>query len=107
MSGGKDSTWQTYAMKDIQHMKPLAVVAAGSNLGVIHGEEAFPVGQVEMLSMYPMNFEEFLLGTDEPQAVKFLEQFQGEKTGEPYHRKLFHLSPNFNCWSFREVVSTS
>ena len=74
-----------------QHMKPLAVVAAGSNLGVIHGEEAFPVGQVEMLSMYPMNFEEFLLGTDEPQAVKFLEQFQGEKTGEPYHRKLFHL----------------
>ena len=38
------------------------VVVAGSLLGItMHHGESFPVGKVNFLRMYPMNFEEFLL----------------------------------------------
>lgn len=40
------------------------VIAAGSLLGVhVAAEGSFPVGYVNMLTMHPMDFEEFLLGT--------------------------------------------
>jgi len=74
-----------------QHMNDLAVAAAGSNLGVAHSNEPFPVGKVEILHMYPMNFEEFLSGTDEKMALSFLKNFKGEKTDDVYHRRLFDL----------------
>lgn len=74
-----------------QHMNDLTVAAAGSNLGVAHSNEPFPVGKVEILHMYPMNFEEFLSGTDEETALSFLTNFEGEKTDDIYHRRLFDL----------------
>ena len=74
-----------------QHMNDLAVAAAGSNLGVAHSNEPFPVGKVENLHMYPMNFEEFLSGTDEEMTLSFLKNFKGEKTDDIYHRRLFDL----------------
>lgn len=41
------------------------VIAAGSLLGGTIGRgESFPVGKVNMLNMYPMDFEEFLMATD-------------------------------------------
>lgn len=40
------------------------VMVAGSLLGVTLGKgESFPVGKVDMLSMYPMDYEEFLYAT--------------------------------------------
>ena len=41
------------------------IIAAGSLLGlaVNRGQFSFPVGKVDMLNMYPMNFEEFLYAT--------------------------------------------
>lgn len=41
------------------------IVAAGSLLGLAinRGSFSFPVGKVEMLTMYPLSFEEFLLAT--------------------------------------------
>jgi len=74
-----------------QHMGGLAVAAAGSNLGVIHSNEPFPVGKIEMLHMYPMNFAEFLAGTGEDMALSFLKDFKGGKTDDIYHRRLFDL----------------
>lgn len=39
----------------------LHVIAAGSLLGVTLGKgESFPVGKVQMMNMYPLDFEEFL-----------------------------------------------
>lgn len=39
------------------------VMAAGSLLGVaLSHKDSFPVGKVDMLNIYPMDFEEFLLG---------------------------------------------
>lgn len=42
------------------------IVAAGSLLGLAinRGKFSFPVGKVDMLTMYPLSFEEFLLATD-------------------------------------------
>ena len=44
------------------------IVAAGSLLGVLVGDEdeySFPVGKVEFMTMYPMNFYEFLTAAGE------------------------------------------
>ncbi len=43
------------------------IIAAGSLLGIAVNREgfSFPVGKVERLTMYPMNFEEFLLALGE------------------------------------------
>lgn len=42
------------------------VAVAGSLLGIqLHRGEAFPVGKVQMLPLYPMSFEEFLLAKGE------------------------------------------
>lgn len=74
-----------------ENMSRLAVAAAGSNLGVAHSDEPFPIGKVESVHMYPMNFEEFLAGTDEEMALMFLINFRGGKTDDIYHRRLFDL----------------
>jgi len=73
------------------NMSKLAVAAAGSNLGVAHSDEPFPIGKVESVHMYPMNFEEFLAGTDEKMALTFLMNFRGGKIDDIYHRRLFDL----------------
>ena len=42
------------------------VVAAGSLLGVaIHEGVSYPVGKVDILELYPLNFREFLCAMDE------------------------------------------
>ena len=43
-----------------EEMPQLAVICAGSYLGIMTNEESFPVGKVEFLEMYPMTFGEFL-----------------------------------------------
>ena len=49
------------------------VAVAGSLLGItLHEGTSFPVGKVDMLYMYPMDFEEFLLAMGKPQLVEFL-----------------------------------
>lgn len=49
------------------------IIAAGSLLGVtIAGQESFPVGKVDMLNLYPMNFEEFLEAIEETQLTSLL-----------------------------------
>lgn len=43
-----------------------AIVAAGSLLGVaMHEGTSFPVGKVDFLNLYPLNFEEFLMACGE------------------------------------------
>ena len=89
-----------------QHMGGLAIAAAGSNLGVMHGHEPFPVGKIEILHMYPMNFEEFLAGTGEERALSFLKKFTGGKTDDIYHRRLFDLLKSyFVTGGMPEVIS--
>lgn len=49
------------------------VAVAGSLLGItLHEGTSFPVGKVDMLYMYPMDFEEFLLAMGKEQLVELL-----------------------------------
>lgn len=49
------------------------VAVAGTLLGItLHEGTSFPVGKVDMLYMYPMDFEEFLLAMGKEQLVELL-----------------------------------
>jgi predicted AAA+ superfamily ATPase len=48
-----------------EEMPELAVISAGSYLGIMVHESSYPVGKVEFLKMYPMNFQEFLQAFNE------------------------------------------
>ncbi len=51
------------------------IVAAGSLLGVaLHPGTSFPVGKVEFLGLYPLNFTEFLIATGKEQLVELLQK---------------------------------
>jgi len=55
-----------------EQMPGFAVCSAGSLLGIHLGEGSFPVGKVQFLEMFPMNFREFLIGADETMLHDFL-----------------------------------
>ena len=71
------------------NMKELAVMAAGSNLGVALNQEPFPVGKVEIMNLMPINFQEFLWATGEEMSVDYLSNFSGKKSSITYHRQIF------------------
>lgn len=52
-----------------EDMPDLSVISAGSLLGIKLSDESFPVGKVEFLHLYPMNFREFLVANDRPMLV--------------------------------------
>ena len=54
------------------------IAVAGSLLGIsLHSNVSFPVGKVDMLKMYPMTFDEFLIAIGQVQLVDLLRN--GEK----------------------------
>lgn len=49
------------------------IIAAGSQLGVsLHKGVSFPVGKIEFLNLYPLNFIEFLEATGNPQLTDLI-----------------------------------
>ena len=60
-----------YFNEDLPH---LHICAAGSLLGLYLPETSFPVGKVTLLSMFPMSFEEFLIGIGEERLVQTIVQ---------------------------------
>lgn len=69
------------------------IVAAGSLLGVkiIQGD-GFPVGKVNFLKMYPLNFYEFLAAIGEQKLRQFLEDQQTcVSIAEPLHQRLLEF----------------
>ncbi len=67
------------ALKSLKYFNENApeynIVAAGSLLGVaLHPGTSFPVGKVEFLDLYPLNFTEFLMATGKEQFVELLQK---------------------------------
>ena len=53
-----------------EEAREFQIIAAGSLLGTnIHPDESFPVGKVDMLTLYPMSFYEFLLAMGEENGL--------------------------------------
>ena len=68
------------------------VIAAGSLLGVhIARSGSFPVGYVEMLSMYPMDFEEFCWAAGENRAFELVRQAYATCSPCPLHDHMLGL----------------
>ena len=58
-----------------EDMPELNIAVAGSLLGLsLHGGASFPVGKVDMLYLYPMNFEEFLMAMGKNLMAKMLRE---------------------------------
>lgn len=66
------------------------VACAGSLLGLaIHENQSFPVGKVEIRTLYPMSFYEFLAATGEEALADWLADYRrGNKISEPVGGKL-------------------
>ncbi|MBT3273043.1 MAG: ATP-binding protein [Spirochaetales bacterium] len=74
-----------------QNLKELDIIAAGSHMGLMKNEEAFPVGKVNFLYMFPMNFGEFVLEID-PNAYHYLDNFDFETPLQSVvHERLLEL----------------
>ena len=71
------------------------IVAAGSLLGVAtnRSEMSFPVGKIDELTMFPLDFGEFLSALGEGSLKKMIEEsFSSDKPlAEPLHRKAIIL----------------
>ena len=69
------------------------IVAAGSLLGlaVNRGHYSFPVGKVDMLTMYPLTFEEFLLATGNEQLISLIKEAYAEFSPFALHEKAMDL----------------
>lgn len=62
------------------------VIVAGSLLGLAVGREkySFPVGKVDMKTLYPMDFEEFLLALNEESLVTKIQNCYDNNTQMPH-----------------------
>lgn len=71
------------------------IIALGSLLGVAVNREnhSFPVGKVNILTMYPLNFEEFLLANNEEFLLNEIKRCYGENNplDLPFHEKALNL----------------
>jgi uncharacterized protein len=62
-----------------EDMPEMHIVVAGSLLGVMNMEdESFPVGKVNIMNLYPMTFDEFLLAMGKSSLVKMLQDYDKE-----------------------------
>ncbi len=56
-----------------ENLPQLAICAAGSLLGLSLGEGSFPVGNVDILRLWPVTFKEFLAAIDDSRSLEFIE----------------------------------
>ncbi len=91
-----------------ENMPELRVCAAGSLLGLQLSEDSFPVGKVEYLHMFPMNFEEFLEGIGDNQASELFRNVDFSKSFSDVVHKHFweRLKLYFVVGGLPEVVQT-
>lgn len=91
-----------------EQMPKLALCAAGSLLGVSLTKEAFPVGKVTFMEMFPMNFEEFLDGIGKQNLANTLRAFDlSEPLPEMAHDRLWDLWKRYLIvGGLPEVVNT-
>jgi len=67
------------------------IIAAGSMLGVVlHKQTSFPVGKIEFLDLYPLNFAEFLLALEQQSLLDLLKS-QDWTLIKSFKEKYIHL----------------
>jgi uncharacterized protein len=65
------------------------VIAAGSLLGTLLAKpKSFPVGQVNLIDLYPLSFDEFLAAVDEPLHIYWKQIKKEQPIEEIFHNRL-------------------
>jgi len=81
------------------------IIAAGSLLGVfLHKNVSFPVGKVEFLNMYPLNFSEFLLALNEVKLYELVNNCDWELIKIFRDKLIMFLKMYFFTGGMPEVV---
>jgi uncharacterized protein len=89
-----------------EQVPDLHVIAAGSLLEFALGNIPFPVGRVQLMNMYPMNFQEFLMATGNEPAAKLISQ-EPKEISESVHNMLGgELKKYFIVGGMPECVKT-
>lgn len=74
---------------------PYHVIATGSLLGVNvapkHQTYSFPVGKVDMRTMYPLDFEEFAWAVGEPMMADAIREYAGSNRAFLFHERALGL----------------
>ena len=88
-----------------ERIPDLDIIVAGSLLGVaLHEGVSYPVGKVDELIMYPMDFEEFLWGLGEENLAEMIKDYDSDFYN-PFHDKLIdYLKNYFYVGGMPEVV---
>lgn len=74
-----------------QSMNELDLITAGSHLGLLKNQESFPVGKVDFLYMFPMNYQEFLKAVDPDVFIIFEEWEMNHTLPRIVHDRLIEL----------------
>lgn len=84
-----------------------AIIAAGSLLGVtLHEGTSFPVGKVDFLHLYPMDFREFILALGEEELARILKDGNYELVNAYSVRYIELLKKYFYVGGMPEAVQT-
>lgn len=67
------------------------ICCAGSHMGMIFMEGSFPVGQVELLTLYPMSFSEYLLARNQPCYDAYLSALASQFISPVLHKLLLDI----------------
>ena len=83
------------------------IAVAGSLLGVsLHKDVSFPVGKVDEINVYPLNFKEFLLAKGEIEAFKLLQNKDFTTTNLIHDKYIELLRQYYYVGGMPEVVNT-
>ena len=76
-----------------EEMPELYIISAGSLLEIMmkKNQISFPVGRVEYLYLYPLSFREFLIATDNEQALNILNEIPVQNWAVPHLFSMFKL----------------
>lgn len=102
------------AMKVVESLKYFCedapqyhIIAAGSLLGVaLHEGISFPVGKVDELHLYPLNFREFLIAMDESELAGFLEDWKNPEVNIFSEKYRSYLKDYMFVGGMPEIVDT-
>lgn len=84
-----------------------AIVAAGSLLGVaMHTKTSFPVGKVDFMDLYPLNFQEFLCALGEERYVDILQGKDTDMVNTFKDKYIDRLREYYYVGGMPEVVQT-
>ncbi len=89
-----------------EDMPECYLIAAGSLLGLFLKESSFPVGKVEFIELYPLNYQEFLLAKGKQHLITYLENYKDGIPTAMHELLIEELKSYFIVGGVPEVVKT-